>query len=145
MKYKQKIIPEVLTNSATFYNQPKKKIGLFLIAYYEKNLKGKSVKNLSTGITINFTTDGQRKISKGSAAYSKKAMLLIKLIDILKYAEFSNFGLRKDSDVKNLIGFINFKAKVKIDNKIENVRIAIKMYNNGKFFYSMDVNKKPTM
>lgn len=53
-KYKQKVIPEILTDIKTFEGLTRTKLNLFVEAYYHKNLKGKSVVNKHLGITIDF-------------------------------------------------------------------------------------------
>jgi hypothetical protein len=51
-------------------------------------------------------------------------------------------GGRKPTDGNFVIGYLNFKAKVRIDGKLEHVHLIIRVRNTGKFHYSMEVNKK---
>jgi hypothetical protein len=77
--YKQKVVPEILTSSATFKNLSRQRLKFFCNEFYRKHIKGTSVVNLSTGYLINFTESGNKKVTHGGSLYPKKAMLLIKL------------------------------------------------------------------
>jgi hypothetical protein len=138
-KYKQTIIPEVSTKDwATLTSQElrNKLFETYRACYY-----GQEVVNLSLGITVEFEHEGARKTSHGSATYSKKACLVTVLDELIKYAEYNNWGDRKAKDPPYVIGYLNFKAKVRIDGKLEHVHLIIRVRNTGKFHYSMEVNK----
>lgn len=146
-KYKQTVIPEILTSSKTFKGLSRKQLNLFAEAYYHKNLKGTSVVNKHLGIKIDFHTKGGRKITYGSALYPYKAIVLLKLKDLLENAEYNNFGKAKLTDPKNLRGYLNFKGKIKIDNEVKTYRITVLLYKNNQAYYNHDMNivrtKKP--
>ncbi|MDR0619289.1 MAG: hypothetical protein LBG17_05270 [Bacteroidales bacterium] len=72
---------------------------------------------------------------------------VIKVLDVLvRNAAYNNWGNRKDTDPKNVVGFLNFKASVYINGKKECVRIAVRMTKEGIGYvypyYSVEVNKK---
>ena len=48
----------------------------------------------------------------------------------------------KETDNKSIIGYLNYKCFVIIDNKKECLRVAIKFQNDGKFYYNIEVNKE---
>ena len=139
-KYKQTFIPSVSTGIIKNSIAAAKE-------YYAKNLQGKSVKNIDTGFEIKFTSDGKRKLSSKEDVYTKKTALLQCLRKLLEVAEFNNFGQRKEKDKQSVLGYLNFKAKAKIDNKIENIRIAVTVKVNEvsrtreKSFYNYEINK----
>jgi len=139
-KYKQTIIPEVSTNDWKHLSIDQVREKLF--NEYRNRYQGKEVVNQDLGICVQFEVSGARKTSHGTATYSKKACLVAVLDQLIQYAEYNNWGNRKEKDPPNIIGFFNFKAKVKIDEKIEHVRLVIRLRNDGKFHYSMEVNKK---
>jgi hypothetical protein len=146
MAYKQQIIPEILTSSSAFKNLSRNKLKVFTEAYYHKNIKGTSVINQHLGLTILFTEDGKRKLTHGSALYPNKAIALIKLREMLRYAEYSNFGARKATDPKTLRGYLNFKVKCRIDGHVKNFHLTVKLFNNNKAYYCHELNqvkKKP--
>ena len=132
-KYKQTFIPSVST--VGFSSEPK-----FVKNYYAKHLQGKTVINKHLNIPIHFTGKSGRKIAFGGYKYIKKAAILQCLQQLLEVAEFNNFGNRKANDGLTVLGYLNFKAKIKIDNKIENVRIAVSLRKDGKVYYSHEVN-----
>lgn len=139
-KYKQEYIPEILTSSDTFKGLSRKKLNLFAEAYYFKNLKGKTAVNKHIGITIQFHNTASKKITRGSALYPYKAIVLIKLKELLENAEYNNFGKAKPTDSKDLQGYLNFKGKVKIDGTIKNYRITVLLYKDNKAFYNHEMN-----
>lgn len=139
-KYKQIVIPEILTDIKTFQGLTRKKLNLFAEAYYHKNLKGKSVVNKHLGITVTFSNEGERKIYRGSALYPYKAIVLLKLKQLVEVAEYNNFGKPKPNDPKTLQGYLNFKVKCKIDGVVKNFRIALLLYKNNKLFYNHEMN-----
>lgn len=140
VKYKQVVIPEASTTDwATLTS---KEVRLRLYNEYRSRYYGKKVVNLSLGITVEFEHSGAKKMSKGAAIYSKKACLVAVLDQLIKYAEYSNWGDRKSHDNQSVIGYLNFKAKMKIDEKMEGVHLVVRVQNNGKFHYDLEVNRK---
>lgn len=138
-KYKQTVIPSVRTpkewNSLAIKELRKEAL---LIA---KSYAGKEVVNEDTQIKIHFSTTNARKTSMGSAMYIKKATVLLVICDLLKYAEYSNFGERKLTDNPEVLGFLNFKAKCFVNGERENLRIAVQFCRGDKFYYNVEVNK----
>ena len=138
-KYKQTIIPEVSTD---YWEQfmptmaRKKMFEFYNTHYFQK----KRVINQHLGIAVEFDATGGRKTCFGSGVYPKKKCLIEVLDKMIRYAEYSNFGERKPKDPANVIGYLNFNVKVRIDGKIEYIHLIIRMTNNGKFHYSMEVN-----
>ncbi len=83
--------------------------------YYTANLQGKSVVNKDLGMTIHFTSIGRCELAYGRALHAKKVAVIKCLEKLPEVAEYNNFGERKESGKQNIIGFLNFKAKVEID------------------------------
>lgn len=74
--------------------------------------------------------------------YLYKAVAVKVLPEIIAYAEFSNYGAPKQTDPVELLGYFNFKAKVKVDGMLKHLRIATLFYEKtGKLFYNLEVNK----
>jgi hypothetical protein len=138
-KYKQTIIPEVTTKEWVTLTRPE--LRERLLKECRDRYYGKKIINQDLGITVEFEMEGARKTSYGSAAYSKKACLIMVLDKLIRYAEFTNWGSPKTTDPSYVIGFLNFKAKVKIDDKLEHVHLVVRVRNTGKFHYVMEVNK----
>lgn len=113
-------------------------------SFYLSEIEGKSCLNKSTGVTISFPKSGIKHVLNfGNAGYVK-----FKFIEVLKkaieVAEFKNFKLPDDDDGNNIIGYMNFNVKVKVEDKIENFRAVIRVTNDGKFYYNHSVKiKKP--
>ena len=51
-----------------------------------------------------------------------------------------NFGKRKPDESKEIIGYLNFKGRCKLDGRIQNVRIAVQFQRSAKFYYNIEVN-----
>jgi hypothetical protein len=138
-KYKQTVIPE--TSTKDWITLTKNEVRERLYNEYRERYYGKKIINQSLGITVEFEYAGARKTSHGSAVYSKKACLITVLDKLIRYAEYSNWGDRKNTDDPHVIGYLNFKVKVKIDEKVEHVHLVIRVRNTGRFHYAMEVNK----
>jgi hypothetical protein len=138
-KYKQTIIPETSTKDWTQLSVPEVRRKLF--DEYRRRYYGKKVINQCLGITIEFEREGARKTGYSNPTYSKKACLITILDQLIHYAEYNNWGDCKPTDPDHVIGFLNFKVKVRIDGVLEYVHLVIRVRNNGKFHYSMEVNK----
>ena len=132
-KYKQKIIPEVTIKE-------RKDLRKYVIDYYTKNVQGKTVVNEDIGLTIYFGSDGKAELAHGRAIYAKKAAIVQCLPELMKVAEYTNFGGRKFRDEATVFGYANFKAKVRIDGHIEHVHIVVIVKANGKAYYCHEVN-----
>jgi hypothetical protein len=139
-KYKQNIIPEVSTkewSGLSRYATQRKVFDYYKIHY----LNNKHVINKHLGITVGFERKGAEKTSFGGYMYPKKACLVEILDKLIRHAEYSNWGDRKPQDLPTILGYLNFKVKVRIDGKIEQIHLVIRVNTSGKFHYSMDVNK----
>ena len=106
-----------------------------------KDFKEDKIVNKDLGITIEFSNTNARKASFGGAMYLKKMVAINDLPLLLRVAEYSNFGERKETDNPEVIGFLNFKAKMVIEGKNEYVRIDVQFCRGGKFFYNAEINK----
>jgi hypothetical protein len=138
-KYKQTIIPEIFTAEWLKLTAPELRNNVY--NEYRTRYYGKKVVNQSLGISVEFEAEGARKTSHGSGIYSKKACLITVLDQLIRYAEYSNWGDRKTTDANYVIGYLNFNAKVRIDGKLEHVHLVVRVRNTGKCHY---VNKKPS-
>ena len=140
-KYKQNIIPIVQTPEK-WKNLSQKELRRKVFDYIKENFANRgTVKNNCLGINVQITVHASRKTAYGEAMYLKKAAVIIALPEIIQNAVYNNWGDRKDSDGENIIGFLNFKCKCIIDNKTEHLRLAIRVQNDGKFYYNVEVNK----
>lgn len=70
----------------------------------------------------------------------KKVAVLQCLDKLAEVAEFNNFGNRKNKDSQVIKGYLNFKAKVFIDGKLEIVRLSFVVQHDGKFYYNHEVS-----
>ena len=112
----------------------------YVLEYYKNNLKGKEVINTDTGITIHFSMTSGRKTAMGEAMYQKKAEMIKILPELVRYALYNNFGKRKPDESEEIIGYLNFKGRCKLDGRIQNVRIAVQFQRSAKFYYNIEVN-----
>ena len=132
-KYKQTKIPSVSII------EPKDRIK-FIKNFYTENLQGKIVVNKDILLTIRFTSIGKFELAYARAPYANKIAVLQCIDKLLEVAEYCNFGQRKDTDKQNVLGYFNFKAKVKINEKIRHVRISVVLKKDGKVYYNHEVN-----
>ena len=137
-KYKQTIIPEFsIPKEWTTKNSKELRELLFESL---KSIHGKIIVNKDINIKVEISVKGIRKTTHGGAMYSKKAALAMCLPELIKYAEYNNFGNRKENDATAVIGYLNFKASI-IDGKKENAHLVVQFQKGGKFHYSIEANK----
>jgi len=139
-KYKQTVIPTVSTDDWKDLTIKESRAKTF--EHYHTHYLGKEkrVKNKDIGITVEFEKQGARKTAHGGYVYPEKMCLIQVLDKLIRYAEYSNWGERKEKDPAKIIGYLNFNAKVKIDGKMEYVHLVVRVSNDGKFHYSMEIN-----
>jgi len=75
-----------------------------------------------------------------SDIFDKASTKEIKHYDLIKYAEYNNFGNRKRNDTRHILGYLNFKVKAKINNQYKFLRITVIIANTGKFYYHHEIN-----
>lgn len=114
----------------------------FIFEYVRNNYAGRIIENKHTKLKIKISVSGGRKTAMGGAIYRKKASAILILPQIIEYAQYNNFGAAKDSDGANVLGYLNFKCKCKIDGVLENIRLAIQFQKGGKFYYNLEINRK---
>jgi len=140
-RYRQQIIPAIISPPG-FKHKPVAELRKYVLDHYNTCVRGKTVKNQSSGWEIRFSGAGLRKITKGSALYPNKAITVLVIDKLLEAAEFNNFGQPKPSDPKELAGYLNFKVKCRIDGVVY-PRIAVLLYRkDGKIFWNHEVSIK---
>lgn len=137
-KYVQKVIPSVST--LKYAKMKGWQLREEADKDYMENCAGKTIINLHTKIPIQCKNGAARKTAYGGAIYVKKVALIKKLPKLLEHAAYNNFGQSKPGDDKTLIGYYNFKAYALIDDKKESVRLAVKAFKNGTFYYNVEVS-----
>lgn len=143
-RYKQTIIP-----SADLPEEWKgvklQKLKTIIFNHIRNRYSGMTIQNIDTGLPIIISVTSARKTAYGEAIYFKKAAAILILPEIIKYAQYNNWGSPKATDGPNIIGYLNFKCKCIIDGAKENIRLAVQFQKGGKYYYNIEVNmKKPT-
>ena len=134
-------ITEVSTER--FKNMKVSELRAFTLDYYLSHLKGKKVAIKNHLKEVVFTTKAGRKIAKGEAMYSEKAAVIEHLEELIKNSTYNNWGDRKDSDGKDVLGYLNFKSKITIDREKRHLRIAISVDNERNLkLKSYDIGKE---
>ena len=72
--------------------------------------------------------------------YLEKAETVKMILDLVRVAKYNNWGSPKITDKKYVVGYLNFKAKGKIDGKVFNFRIAIQLRKDGNLYYNHEIN-----
>lgn len=130
-------IPEI---TSIWNGKSKKELRELVLSYYRKNIAGTTIVNKDLDITISFSVRSGRKTAYGEAMYLDKAEAVRILPQIMENAVYNNWGCRKPQDPKEVIGYLYFKGKYKLDGTIKHVRIAVKFLKSAKFYYSLEVN-----
>ena len=117
----------------------------YTLEYYLENYGGKSIsKNFfkEDNIQIEFFNTAGKKLQK--PIYKEKVDVLEHLESLIKNSTYNNWGNRKESSPPNIIGYLNFKAKVTIDGEKRHVRISIAVDEKRKFrFKTLEVGANP--
>ena len=116
MKYRQSIIPKAETPNE--WSQLKlQQLRKIIFEYIKNRYSGMTIINIDTGLPITISVTSARKTAFGEAIYFKKAAATLLLPELIKYAEYNNWGNPKPTDGPNIIGYLNFKCKCLIDGK----------------------------
>ena len=136
-------ITEVSTER--FKNMSVPELREYTLEYYLENYGGKSIsKNFfkEDNIQIEFFNTAGKKLQK--PIYKEKVAVLEHLEALIKNSTYNNWGNRKESSPPNIIGYLNFKAKVTIDGEKRHVRISIAVDRDRKFrFKTFEVGANP--
>lgn len=128
-------------NTVEFKKMSVSELKKFTLDFYNANLKGKKVEIKNYLKEVLFVTDAGRKILK--PIYSEKVAIIEHLEDLIKNSTYNNFGERKESDSKDILGFLNFKSKITIDGIKRHVRISIVLDRDRKTkLKTFEVGKK---
>ena len=140
-KYKQSVIPKAETPNE-WSRLKLQQLRKFVFEYIKNKYSGTTIINIDTGLPITISVTSARKTAFGEAVYFKKVAATLMLPELIKYAEYNNWGNPKETDGPNIIGYLNFKCKCMIDGKKENVRLAVQFQKGGKYYYNIEINKK---
>ena len=136
-------VPEVSTEMFKHMSVPE--LREYTLEYYLENYGGKSIsKNFfkEDNIQIEFFNTAGKKLQK--PIYKEKVAVLEHLESLIKNSTYNNWGNRKESSPPNIIGYLNFKAKVTIDGEKRHVRISIAVDEKRKFrFKTLEVGANP--
>jgi hypothetical protein len=131
-KYKQTVIPKFGNQWDSFSQADLKKVAQ---KFFQEKLKGKTVKNIDTGVHIQLAQSGvKHALNYGQRDYIKFKVIGI-LDELLKYAEFKNFKKPDLNDGQNILGYMNFEAIGNVESKNYKFRIVVRITNEGKFYY----------
>ena len=108
-------------------------------SFYNAQLKGKTVKNKQKGISILFSSVGRNHILYARAVGFEKLIAITKLAEMVREAEYCNFKEADENDSRDILGYMNFKVSVCINDEICHFRIVVRLTKNGKFFYDHSV------
>lgn len=134
-------VPEVSTER--FKQMKVSELRAFTLKYYNLFLKGNSVTIERYLKEVVFTNKAGRKIALGEAMYSAKASVISHLKTLIKNSTYNNWGDRKNSDGKDVLGYLNFKSKLTIDGEKRHVRISLVVYRDRKTeLKNVEVGKK---
>ena len=137
------VVPEVSTERLKKMSVPE--LREYTLEYYLENYGGKSIsKNFfkEDNIQIEFFNTAGKKLQK--PIYKEKVAVLEHLESLIKNSTYNNWGNRKESSPPNIIGYLNFKAKVTIDGEKRHVRISIAVDRDRKFrFKTLEVGANP--
>ena len=137
-------VPEV--SSERFKQMSVRELRVFTLKYYELFLKGDSVTIEKHLKEVVFISSAGRKIARGEAMYSAKAAVIAHLKTLIKNSTYNNWGDRKDSDGKDVLGYLNFKSKLTIDGEKRHVRISLVVYRDRKTeLKNVEVGKKKSV
>jgi len=111
-----------------------------LLEVYKEKYEGKTIVNSKTGITILFELYGAKKTTKHGSMYAEKAALITILDKICEHGFLHSLGVPKEGDKeKGVVGYLNFRAPVIVDEKQKLVEIPVRIKNNGSFHYCIDI------
>lgn len=110
--------------------------------FYNEKLQGNSVVNKDKGITVTFSSVGRNHVLYARSAGFEKLVAVFKLPEILAAATFLNFKNADENDHHTVVGYMNFKCPVKINEKLQHFRVVVRISKDGKFFYDHSVRVK---
>jgi hypothetical protein len=111
----------------------------YLIEFYKRTIQGKSVVNMDTGLTINFTYIGRKKTAKRHNSV-ETTVVIKNIMEVLRNAVYNNFGEPQPHHIKkfgSIKSFVNFKIKVVIDGEVKNYRICCLILKGNKVQYDL--------
>lgn len=120
------------TSTDAFKSMSVRELRNYTLKYYNEHLRGKSVEIEKHLKEVVFTNTAGKKIAKGEAMYSEKATIIEYLEELIKKSSYNNWGQRKSTDNSEVLGYLNFKSKITIDNVKRHVRISLIVYKNRK-------------
>ena len=131
------------TDTERFKKMKVSELRTFTMKYYNLYLKGDSATIEKYLKEVVFINTAGRKIAYGEAMYSAKAAVIAHLKTLIKNSTYNNWGDRKASDGKDVLGYLNFKSKITIDNKKRHVRISLVVYKDRRTeLKNVEVGKK---
>ena len=120
------------TDTERFKKMKVSELRTFTMKYYNLYLKGDSATIEKYLKEVVFINTAGRKIAYGEAMYSAKAAVIAHLKTLIKNSTYNNWGDRKASDGKDVLGYLNFKSKITIDGKKRHVRISLVVYKDRR-------------
>jgi hypothetical protein len=136
-KYRQNKIPVV--EDKLFAGLKLGEIKTFVSDFFDKNLKNTKVKNTHKGVTVEVRKSGLRHLFHARNAGYVKFKAVIVLKEMIENAIYCNFNEPDVDDDLSVLGYMNFKCSVIVENKIQIFRIVVRITKDGKFYYDHSV------
>jgi hypothetical protein len=106
-----------------------------------KSFVGKKVINKDTQLPIVFVSRGVKKVAYGNNMYAKLFASVNVIYVLLINGKLNNYSKRKPTDPKSILGYMNFDSKCYIDNKLNVVKLSVRLMKGGGHHYSLNIKK----
>lgn len=135
--------PHLAVSTDRFKEMSRRELRVYTLEYYNKYLKGHKALIKKALKEVVLTSAAGRKIARGEAMYAAKVAAVEHLKELIENSTYNNWGDRKTTDGKDVIGYMNFKSKLTIDGEKRHVRISLAVYKDRKTeLKNMEVGRK---
>lgn len=115
------------------------------MAYFDKNLKDKTVFCQAIDSDVLLRRRGGKHIAKANNTFREKLKLVAAIPEMIKQGKYGHYTALNKEKGSNIAGYYVLNVEVKVGDVLRAARVVLEKNNEGEVLYDIGINKKEAL
>ena len=115
------------------------------MAYFDKNLKDKTVFCQAIDSDVLLRRRGGKHIAKANNTFREKLKLVAAIPEMIKQGKYGHYTALNKEKGSNIAGYYVLNVEVKVGDVLKAARVVLEKNNEGEVLYDIGINKKEAL
>lgn len=115
------------------------------MAYFDKNLKDKTVFCQAIDSDVLLRRRGGKHIAKSNNTFREKLKMVTAIPEMIKRGKYGHYTALNKEKGSNIAGYYVLNVEVMIDDSLKAARVVLEKNNEGEVLYDIGINKKEAL